>query len=347
MATRDDLSTTAPVDRLTRRDAVKALSFVGALAASPFAADGGVDAQALADPFPSGWSGRRVQIGDIGMFVRHAGSGPPLVLLHGWPQHSLMWHTIGPALAKRFTVIAPDQRGVGMSTIATGGYDKTTMARDLAGLLDALGVDACYLAGYDLGAGTAAAFARDYPARVKRVAFLEFGLAGFGYERFMTPSPDWTLNSNWHLALFTVPDAAVWLLTGRERELLSWFFYHFAYSGNAAVAPAHFDAYAREISKPGALRAGVSYYAAVWQDAKDNESLKRTPLAMPALAVGGESSAGAFGEMLWKPVAPNLTVKSIPRAGHWLGDENPEATAAALLDFFGGDDRPLAPVTFK
>jgi pimeloyl-ACP methyl ester carboxylesterase len=105
------------------------------------------------------------------------------------------------------------------------------MARDLAGLLDALGVNACYLAGYDLGAGTAAAFARDYPARVKRAAFLEFGLAGFGYERFMTPSPDWTLNSNWHLAIFTVPDAAVWLLTGRERELLSWFFYHFRLLG--------------------------------------------------------------------------------------------------------------------
>lgn len=163
------------------------------------------------------WSTGRVQVGEVAIFYRYAGNGPPLVLLHGWPQHSLMWHTIGPMLAQRFTVIAPDQRGVGMSSITPGGYDKTTMAKDLAGLLDHLGLREVYLAGYDLGAGTAAAFARDYPQRVRRIAFLEFGLAGFGYEQFMTPNADWTLNSNWHLTLFTVPDAAEWLLRGRER----------------------------------------------------------------------------------------------------------------------------------
>jgi pimeloyl-ACP methyl ester carboxylesterase len=287
------------------------------------------------------WSTGRAQVGEVTMFYRYAGNGPPLVVLHGWPQHSLMWHTIGPILARHFTVIAPDQRGAGMSTITAGGYDKTTMAKDLAGLLDHLGIGEVYLAGYDLGAGTAAAFARDYPRRVKRVAFLEFGLAGFGYEQFMMPSPDWTLNSNWHLALFTVPDAADWMLRGRERELLSWFFYHFAYSGNASVSREHFESYVREVSKPGALRAGISYYAAVWRDAKDNAVLKQRPLPMPALAVGGEASAGRFGEALWKAVAPDLVVRSIPRAGHWLGDENPEATAAALEEFFRADPKPL------
>lgn len=290
----------------------------------------------LKHPFDT-WETRRVQVGEVQMFYRTAGSGPALVLVHGWPQHSLMWHTIGPILAERFTVIAPDQRGVGMSTITRGGYDKTTMAKDLAGLLDAIGVREIYLAGYDLGAGTAAAFARDYPERVRRIAFMEFGLPGFGYEMFMQPSADWTLNSNWHLALFTVPDAAEWMLRGQERELLSWFFYHFAYSGNASVTAEHLDAYYREISKPGALRAGISYYAAVWEDSKANAVIRERPLRMPALAVGGESSAGAFGEQLWKAVAPNLTSVSIPRAGHWLGDENPEASAAALMEFFTAD----------
>lgn len=288
------------------------------------------------------WSTGRVQVGEVAMFYRYAGEGPPLVLLHGWPQHSLMWHTIGPILAERFTVIAPDQRGAGMSTITPGGYDKTTMAKDLAGLLDHLGIREIYLAGYDLGAGTAAAFAREYPGRVKRVAFLEFGLAGFGYEQFMMPSPEWTLDSNWHLALFTVPDAAEWMLRGRERELLGWFFYHFAFSGNASVSREHFETYVREVSKPGALRAGINYYAAVWRDAKDNAVIKQRPLPMPALAVGGEASAGRFGEALWKPVAPNLVVRSIPRAGHWLGDENPGATAAAVMEFFLADATPLA-----
>lgn len=297
---------------------------------------------ALKHPFET-WEIRRAQVNDVSITYRIAGEGPPLVLLHGWPQHSLMWHTIGPILAEHFTVIAPDQRGVGMSTITPGGYDKTTLARDLAGLLDAIGVDQTYLVGYDLGAGTAAAFGRDYPDRVKRIAFMEFGLAGFGYEGFMNASKDWTLNSNWHLALFTVPDAATWMLQGQERELLAWFFYHFAYSGNASVSEAHMDAYAREISKPGALRAGISYYAAVWQDADDNAVIRDRPLPMPALAVGGETSAGPYGQQLWGAVAPNLTTVSIPRAGHWLGDENPQATAAALDRFFRDDPTPLRP----
>ena len=283
------------------------------------------------------WEIGRAMIGDVSIVFRKAGNGPPLVLLHGWPQHSLMWHTIGPILAQHFTVIAPDQRGVGMSTITPGGYDKTTMAADLKGLVDHLGYDTIGLVGYDLGAGTAAAFARDYPERVSRVAFMEFGLAGFGYETFMMPAKDWTLNSNWHLALFTVPDAAEWMLKGHERELLSWFFYHFAYSGSTSVAPEHFETYAREISKPGALRAGIAYYASVWQDAEDNAVLNERPMPMPALAIGGETSAGPYGEFLFGKVASDLTVVSIPRAGHWLGDENPEASAAALLAFFMDD----------
>jgi pimeloyl-ACP methyl ester carboxylesterase len=286
------------------------------------------------EPFDSGWTHGRVKVGDADIFYRRAGNGPPVLLIHGWPQHSLMWHTIGPLLAKHFTVIAPDQRGAGMSSITAGGYDKTTMAKDMVGLLNALKIERCFVAGYDLGAGTAAALARDYPQRVARVAFMEFGLAGFGYEMFMNPTPDWTINSNWHLALFTVPDVAVWLMTGRERELLTWFFYHFAYSGNAAVSAAHLETYAREISKPGALRAGISYYAAVWKDSSDNAVIRQRPLPMPAIAIGGESSAGAFGEQLWKPVAPNLVVRNIERAGHWLGDENPQGSAAALTEFF-------------
>lgn len=300
-----------------------------------------IAAQAQRPTFES-WSLGRANLDEVQMFYRRAGNGPPVVLLHGWPQHSLMWHTIGPILAERFTVIAPDQRGAGMSSITPGGYDKTTMARDLAQLLDSLGIERVFLVGYDLGAGTAAAFARDYPQRVARVAFMEFGLAGFGYEVFMTPQRGWTLNSNWHLALFTVPDAAEWMLRGRERELLGWFFYHFAYSGNASVSAAHFDAYHREISKPGALRAGINYYASVWRDADDNAVLRQRPLTMPALAIGGEASAGPYGEQLWRAVAPNLTTVSIPRAGHWLGDENPEASAAALRDFFGAEPNPPA-----
>lgn len=289
------------------------------------------------------WTFGRSKTNGIDLAYRQMGSGPPIILLHGWPQHSLMWHAVGPELANRFTVIAPDLRGAGSSAITASGYDKATMAADVLGLCDDLGCDEFFAVGYDLGAGVAAALARIAPDRVRRLAVMEFGLAGFGFEQAMTPQPDWTLYSNWHLSLFSVPDAAVWLLTGRERELLSWFFYHASYKGNAGIAPAHFEAYATELVKPGALRAGISYYASVWQDAKDNAPLKTTPLSMPVLALGGEASAGSFIEQIWSPIAADLAVANIPQAGHWLCDENPEAVAAALGKFFDAEaNKPAA-----
>ena len=275
----------------------------------------------------------RVTVGDVQLHFREAGEGSPVVLLHGWRQHSLMWHAVAPTLAARHRVIVPDQRGSGASTIAAGGYDKDTMARDLAGLLDQLGVQEVSIVGYDLGAGVACAFARLFPGRVARLAVAEFGLAGFGFEQQMTPAPDWTIGSNWHLALFTVPDAAVWLMTGREREMLAWFFGHITYRGQSAVSHEHFETYVREVTKPGALRAGVNYYASVWQDAADNAPLSSAPLAVPMLAMGGEASAGGFLEAIWAPVGQQIEYFVIPQAGHWIGDENPSAVAERLIAF--------------
>jgi pimeloyl-ACP methyl ester carboxylesterase len=275
----------------------------------------------------------REKANGIEIFYYAAGKGSPVVLLHGWPQHSLMWHAVAPELATQFRVIVPDQRGAGASTLAASGYDKNTMARDLAALLDQLQISKAAIVGYDLGAGVAAAFARLFPERVTKLVVAEFGLAGFGFEQQMTPSPEWTIGSNWHLALFSVPDAAVWLMTGREREMLAWFFHHISYRGQSAISQEHFEIYVREVSKPGALRAGIQYYAAVWQDAKDNESFKHTPLSMPVLAMGGEASAGPMIEQIWSPLARNLTTFVIPKTGHWIGDENPQAVAQKLVEF--------------
>jgi len=264
----------------------------------------------------------RARVGDVELHYRCGGSGPPVVLLHGWPQHSLMWHAIAPALAERFTVICPDLRGAGASTIARSGYDKTTMGRDVRGLVDHLGLGMVNLAGYDQGAGVACAYAREFRDGVRRLAVMEFGLAGFGYELQMAPRADWTLGSNWHLALFSVPEAAEWLCQDRERELLTWFFWHLSYAGG-------------QVAKPGTLRAGIECYAAVWQDAQDNAALKANPLAVPALALGGEASSGPELEQIWSAVLSNMRTQVIPWAGHWLGDENPAAVADALLTFFG------------
>lgn len=277
---------------------------------------------------------QRIDVGDALLAVRIGGTGPPLVLLHGFPQHSLVWRKIAPLLTDRFTVIVPDQRGMGASTLPDGGFTKTEMARDLAAVLDALGHDRACIAGYDLGAAVAVAFARDYPERTERLAVMEFVAAGFGLEQAMAPKKGWNVDSNWHFAVFAAPDVAVWLFAGRERELLNWFFGHEGHGGNGTVDPDDLDQYVRALARPGALRAGAQYYAAIFQDGEDNVPLRNHPLAMPVLAVGGASHIGPMLTQLWEPVASHLQTAVIPAAGHWLAEENPEATAYAIGSFF-------------
>lgn len=280
------------------------------------------------------WETKRVP-GDVDLFCRYAGSGEPLILLHGMPQHSLMWHAIGPILADQFMVIAPDQRGAGMSHIAASGYDGFTLAHDVARVLDAFQLNQAHVVGYDFGARAAVAFAHLFPQRVRKVVAIEFVLAAFGYEQFLAASPDWTLNlnSNWHLALLTVPDAAEWLLKGREREFLRWYFHHIAYAGNNAISAEHFETYVDELRKPGALRAMIQNYSAVWQDAKDNQAIRSNPLGAPLLVMGGEASLGPYLPQFWDGVAHQVSYRTIPKAGHWISDENCAFTASAIAEF--------------
>ncbi|MDP2121380.1 MAG: alpha/beta hydrolase [Hoeflea sp.] len=293
-------------------------------------------AQAAGPETLDDFSTHRVQTAPgVNLFVRDGGSGPALILLHGWPQHGLMWHTVAPSLAKDFRVIVPDLRGAGNSSIPQDGYDKVTMAADIIAVMDALEIETAHVAGYDLGSGVAYALAAGHRDRVERLAVMEFGLPGFGYESLMAPTPQWDNGANWHLGLFTLPDVAEMAFGGKERELLSWFFWHIAHDGEA-VSPEHFEAYVRSIQRPGALRAGFLYYAAVWQDAEDNKALAADPLTIPVLGIGGAMSAGPYVEQLFKPVATNVTGAVIPQAGHWLGDENPEELAQVLLEFFSG-----------
>lgn len=280
------------------------------------------------------WDCGRATHENVSLFYRRHGSGHPLILIHGCPQHSLMWHAIAPALAKDFDVVAYDQRGMGMSTIVSSGFDGTTKGRDLLALLDSLEIERAHIVGFDLGAQTAASFARDFPERVARISFLEYALAGFGYEQHMNPQPDWTLASNWHLAFFMVPEVAEFLIRGREREMLSWWFYHIAYSGDSQMSHDHFEAYARSLSKPGALRACIEHYATVWKDKADNKVIREHPLQMPTLAMGGEASLGPWLEACWTDVSADVKFKVIPKAGHWISDENPSFTASALKEFF-------------
>lgn len=273
-------------------------------------------------------------VNNISLHYRMAGKGKPVLLLHGWPQHSLMWHTVAPILVDSgYQVIVPDMRGTGGSSITDTGYDKKTMAEDIYQLLLHLKISKLIIVGYDLGSNVAYSLAAAHPEVAEKIVVMEFGLPGFGYEDFMAPSPQWDNGSNWHLGLFTLPDIAVMAFQGKEQELLSWFFWHLSYNASA-VSSAHFDEYLKLLKRPGALRAGVMYYANVWKDAKHNKELAKSKLKMPMLAIGGEVSGGNWISQLFQPVAENITALTVPKAGHWLGDENPSFLADELIKFF-------------
>ena len=269
------------------------------------------------------------------LHYRLGGEGPTVVLLHGWPQHSLQWHTVAPLLAQHYRVLAPDLPGCGGSSIPRNGFDKRTIARDVKGLVDALGVGPVKLVGYDHGAGVAYNYACANPDSVTHLALMEYILPGCGYERAMLPTPDWHTGSNWQLALFTVPDVAEFAFRGRERELLTWFFWHGS-CNPTAVSAAHMDEYVSQVAKPGALRAGIEYYASVWQDLEINKENLQTKLAMPVLCIGGRHNIGEMMGKAMSGIGSAVSSAVIEDAGHWISDENPAALSATLLKFFSG-----------
>ena len=276
---------------------------------------------------------RSATVDGLHLSYLQAGAGEPLVLLHGFPQHSHIWRRLIPMLALHFTVIAPDQRGAGGSSRPDTGYDKRTMANDIYKLVhDVLGFDRINLLGYDQGAGTAYAYAAAHPEQVRRLAFVEFVFPGFGYEEYIAPKRGW--DQGWQLVAFTVPDICERFISGRERELLSWYFQ--VNSANPeAVSLEDFEVYVRALQRPGALLAGFKYFAAVWDDSEHNrESAAKGKLQMPVLQIGGERAVGAYGLPSAQALAQNVRGEVIKDAGHWLVEEQPEAFGNALLNFF-------------
>jgi len=273
------------------------------------------------------WAHERVQLDDISIHFRYHGTGPPILLVHGFPQHSLFWHTIGPILAQNYTVIAPDNRGSGDSALSlTNNYTAAAGGADLKGILDYLNITSTYVFAHDKGVGLAASLAAEHPDLVSRIILADYVLPGFGYSTTVTSR---NLYNNWQLAFFAVPDAAEFFIAGRVKEMLSWYFFHSSYSGTAALSVDHLTRYTNEISKPGFLRSGMEYFAAVWEDEAyfTSKFVNGSKLQMPMLALGGEASLApvAVLEQVWSGVSDNFVAEVIPKAGHWIG-KSPQAS---------------------
>lgn len=266
------------------------------------------------------WNHGRIQLQDVSIHFRYSASGkPPLLLIHGFPEHSPTWIHIGPILAEKYTVIAPDNRGMGESSLAaSGNYTAAAGAQDHLALLNFLNISKAYVFAHDKGVGLAASLALERPDRVAKLVLAEYVLPGYGYPTSVTSSDAYM---NWQLAFFAVPDAAQYFIQGREKEMLAWYFWHASYSGNSVVSNDLLETYSRSISKLGFLTAGLSYFGAAFEDEKYfTAQVNKSKLRMPVLAMGGEASFSPEDVLRssFTPVADDLTTFVIPKAGHWI-----------------------------
>jgi pimeloyl-ACP methyl ester carboxylesterase len=288
--------------------------------------------------FTDTFESRFVDTGDVRLHAVIGGDGPPLLLVHGWPETWYAWRLVMPALAQDFTVVAVDQRGIGLSEKPAGGYDTGTLANDLVALMDALGHERFAVVGHDTGFAIGYALAADHPERVDRVALAE--IPGPPEPSHSPPVfvPEPINNRLWHLSFNRVETLAEQLITGREDV---FFGYEFAIQGGELPADL-VDYYVGLVSNPESLRGSLGWYRALDATLAQNADRKNHPLTMPVLAIGGELSYGAGVAEAMKPLAEDVQGVVIPGTGHWVAEEAPEALLEALTGFLAPFRAPLA-----
>jgi len=259
-----------------------------------------------------------------------AGEGPPVMLLHGWPQTWYEWRHVIGLLASDHRVVAPDLRGFGYSAKPSAGYDAVTMAADLAALSDHLGLRDVTVIGHDWGAVFGYVYAAMTPGQVRALGVVEMALPGVGVmEQAIAPAPHG--NFLWHMGFQSVPDLPELLIAGKEKPYLRWFFEHFAYDPGAITA-ADLDEYVDAITQVGALRAGLAVYQDFFASADQVTELAKTPLEIPVRAYGGEACLGGLTLTSVQAVAPAASGGVIERCGHWAAEERPEFVAGIVRE---------------
>jgi len=255
-----------------------------------------------------------------------AGTGEPIILLHGYAQTSHMWRSLMAQLARTNTVIAPDLRGFGQSAKPNDGYDKRTMAQDIHAVAASLGYNRVRLAGHDIGLMVAYAYAAQYPAEVDRIVLMDAFLPGIG---------DWTkvwlLRDLWHFHFYG--ETPLRLVAGRERTYLEHFWNDFAADRTKSVSERDRRIYARAYARPGAMRSGFEVFRNFEGDAKDFANFANTRLTMPMLVLSGEKAGGQFLIDQGRLVADNVEGVIVKGAGHWLVDEAPGDVLPMLVTF--------------
>lgn len=295
------------------------------------------------DLFP-GFAERRIKTPETGIFARVGGAGPPLLLLHGYPQTHACWHKITPALARAFTVVVADLRGYGQSAAPPGGaghrtYSKRAMAEDCAALMHGLGFGRFVVAGHDRGGRVGYRLALDRPDVVTRLAVLDILPTIEVWERMNAASALASYHWTFLAQPYPMPETLIAASPGyyADHTLASWT----RDKTLGAFAPEALDQYRAQFSSPERIhamcedyRAGATYDRVA--DAGDRAAGRK--IACPTLALWGSNYVGrgaADPLAIWGDVAANVTGREI-ESGHFLAEENPGETLKSMMAFFTG-----------
>lgn len=283
-----------------------------------------------------GFTLERIDVGEVQLRVRHGGSGPPVVLLHGHPRTHATWHRVAPLLAREHTVICPDLRGYGGSSKPPSDpghttYAKRAMARDVVGLLDALGHDRAAVIGHDRGCYVAMRTALDHPERVSRLGVLDGVPIGEALARADARfAARW-----WHWFFLGQSDKPAERVITADPD--AW------YGGSpAAMGEEAYADYRRAIHDPATVHAMCEdYRAGLGPDraADDADRAAGRRIACPVLFCFSERDdmVDLYGDpaAIWRDWADDVRVAAID-SGHHMAEEAPEQLAAALADFLAG-----------
>ena len=278
-------------------------------------------------PYPATFHTQMVETNGTSLYVRIGGKGPAVVLLHGFGDTGDMWAPLAADLAKDHTVIVPDLRGMGLSAHPDGGYTKKNQAADIVGVMSALSVQKAELVTHDIGNMVGYALAAQYPARITRWVAIDAPLPGIGDWDNIIRSP-----LLWHFN-FRGPDEER-LVQGRERIYLDRFYDELS-ADPKKIDEATREHYAKLYARPHAMHDAFEQFGAFGQDAIDNKAFLATggKLKMPILALGAEKSFGPGMAEDLRFVASNVAGGIVPGSGHWIMEENPQATIGLATEF--------------
>ncbi len=281
--------------------------------------------------FMTGLEQRTLRVNGIRMNVWIGGDGPPVVLLHGYPQTAQMWRKVAPQLAERFTVVCPDLRGYGDSDKPRDGYDKRTMASDIHAVMESLGFKRYAVVGHDRGARVAHRLALDHSDTITRLCVLDI----VPTHTVFSETGRALAAAYWHWFFFQTPDLPEIMLNAAPEAFLRHMFRALTFRAGAIEEPM-VQEYLRAFTLPGTIRAGLEdYRAAATRDFDDDERDLGARLRCPMLAIWGE-----FGKMhtlfdvvaTWREKALDVSGSALP-CGHFIPEEAPEELLAELRPF--------------